>query len=227
VLSLLALLISFLVAIPFLPPRRRRSVLGPYFDSKDAEFSYLRNTARDVLQQEKDLSEIVQLVGRDSLSEDQKVRRWCRNPHRSLSVRDDGHEITAVTPLLALLSRAPQVVLEVAKIIREDYLQQNAFSEHDYNCPLTKSIGMLRAIVTLYTRCLKAVTGSDVVGKTAAAAEGAKTVTWNVIKASAGKVIYRVTDMKFLDPRTPDADMAKYFGAIIDDINAAFDELAE
>ena len=48
--------------------------LGPYFDALDSEFSYLRNAARDVLQQEKDLSEIVQLVGRDSLSEDQKVR---------------------------------------------------------------------------------------------------------------------------------------------------------
>ena len=47
--------------------------LGPFFDNIDSEFSNLRNTARDVLQQEKDLSEIVQLVGRDSLSEDQKV----------------------------------------------------------------------------------------------------------------------------------------------------------
>ena len=36
-------------------------VLGPYFDEKDPEFSYLRNIARDVLQQEKDLSEIVQV----------------------------------------------------------------------------------------------------------------------------------------------------------------------
>ena len=51
-------------------------MLGPYFDAKDSEFSYLRNVARDVLQQEKDLSEIVQLVGRDSLSEDQKVRAY-------------------------------------------------------------------------------------------------------------------------------------------------------
>jgi V-type H+-transporting ATPase subunit A len=49
-------------------------VLGPFFDEIDPEFSSLREAARDVLQQEKDLSEIVQLVGRDSLSEDQKVR---------------------------------------------------------------------------------------------------------------------------------------------------------
>ena len=110
-----------------------------------------------MLQQEKDLSEIVQLVGRDSLSEDQKV------------------------------------VLELAKIIREDYLQQNAFSEHDFNCPLTKSVGMLRVIVQLYRRALKAVTGSDATGAAAATAAGAKTITWNVIKATQSKLINRVT----------------------------------
>ncbi len=134
-------------------------VLGPYFDKMDSEYTQLTNVARDILQQEKDLQEIVQLVGRDSLGEDQKV------------------------------------VLEIAKIIREDFLQQNAFSEYDFNCPLVKSVGMLRCIVVLYQRCLKAVTGSA--DGAAAAAEGAKTVTWNVIKATCGKAIYKVTEMKF------------------------------
>jgi len=166
-------------------------VLGPYFDTMDPEFSHLRNVARDVLQQEKDLQEIVQLVGRDSLSEDQKV------------------------------------VLEVAKIIREDYLQQNAFSEHDYNCPVEKSVGMLRAIVTLYNRCMKAVTGGDAVGKTAAVAADAKTLTWNAIKASAGDVVYKTTQMKFLDPRTPSEAMGAFFSGIVEEINNKFDELAE
>lgn len=30
--------------------------------------------------------------------------------------------------------------MEVARIIKEDYLQQNAFSDYDYNCPLYKSV---------------------------------------------------------------------------------------
>ena len=120
-----------------------------------------------------------------------------------------------------------QVVLEIAKIIREDYLQQNAFSEHDFNCPLPKSIGMLKSIVTLYMRCIKAVTGGEAVGKAVAVAEGAKTVTWNVIKATCGAVIYKVVEQKFLDPRTPEAEMNKYFAVLHDDINAAFDELAD
>ena len=65
---------------------------------------------RQILQEEASLSEIVQLVGKDSLSDDQKL------------------------------------TLEVAKIIREDYLQQNAFTAWDFTCPLDKSIGMMRCI---------------------------------------------------------------------------------
>jgi V-type H+-transporting ATPase subunit A len=47
----------------------------------------LKTRIREILQEEDDLTEIVQLVGKDSLSEDQKA------------------------------------VLEVAKVIREDFLQ--------------------------------------------------------------------------------------------------------
>lgn len=58
------------------------------------------------MQEETKLMDIVQLVGMDSLSEEQKV------------------------------------TLEIAKIIREDFLQQDAFSEHDYTCPLEKSVSI-------------------------------------------------------------------------------------
>jgi V-type H+-transporting ATPase subunit A len=166
-------------------------VLGPFFDTIDSEFSYLRNVARDVLQQEKDLQEIVQLVGRDSLSEDQKV------------------------------------VLELAKIIREDYLQQNAFSEYDYNCPLVKSIGMLRTICVLFARCMKAVSGADASAAKAAGAGDHKQLTWNAIKATCGETVYKVTQLKFMDPKTEEAAANRAFQALQDEINAKFDELAE
>ncbi len=47
--------------------------LDPYFDNFDTEFSYLRTKFKEILQEEAELNEIVQLVGRDSLSEDQKL----------------------------------------------------------------------------------------------------------------------------------------------------------
>ena len=43
-----------------------------------------------------------------------------------------------------------KLTLEIAKIIREDYLQQNAFTSWDFTCPLDKSIGMMRCIVMFY-----------------------------------------------------------------------------
>jgi len=158
-------------------------VLGPFFDTVDADFSKLRNSARQILQEENSLSEIVQLVGRDSLSEDQKV------------------------------------ILEIAKIIREDFLQQNAFSPHDYTCPLTKSVGMLRCIICLYDHCIKAVTE----GTGAADSH----ITWNTIKATMGPLIYRVSKLNFLSPASPEAELKATFDKLIEDMGVAFDNLSD
>jgi len=39
-------------------------------------------------------------------------------------------------------------------------LQQNAFSKYDYNCPLPKTIGMMKCIVTYYDNCKKVLAES-------------------------------------------------------------------
>ena len=68
-------------------------VLEPFFNTNyDESYSRLRNKARDILAQQDSLSEIVQLVGKESLSEDQKL----------------------VLEVIYLI--------KVAKIIREDFL---------------------------------------------------------------------------------------------------------
>lgn len=77
--------------------------LSEFYDKFDSEFTSLRNKAREILQMEEDLSEIVQLVGRDSLAESDKV------------------------------------TLEVARLLREDFLQQNGFSSYDRYCPFYKA----------------------------------------------------------------------------------------
>lgn len=79
-----------------------KRALTPYFDTYNPEFGSLRQKIGEILQKESELTDIVQLVGKDSLSEDQKL------------------------------------IMEVAKIIREDFLQQNAFTDYDFMCPLIK-----------------------------------------------------------------------------------------
>ena len=99
---------------------------------------------------------------------------------------------------------------------------------------------MLRCIVILFHRCMKAVTGSSEGGRAGGGAGGAgggggggggagaeKTATWNIIKVQCAKAINTVTDMKFKDPRAPDAEMTAFFTDVAEQINAAFDELAE
>jgi len=156
-------------------------ILEPFFNELDPRYSYLRNQARNILQQEDNLSEIVQLVGKESLSEDQKV------------------------------------VMEVAKLIREDFLAQNAFTEHDYTCPIGKTVGMLNIIVTFYDLCQKAIADSPADAK----------LTYAHIKTALAHCIQKVVDAKYVDPKTPDTEINRQYAEIVDELNREFQTLTD
>merc|ERR1712072_898461 len=134
-------------------------ILEPFFEQYDPEYQMLQQKMKEILQTEDDLQEIVQLVGKDSLSEDQKC------------------------------------TLEVAKIIREDFLQQNGFSEYDFMCPLAKTIGMMKCIVGFHEAGQKVIAEST----------GENKIGWNMIYAALKDLIYKITSMKFELPRQGEA----------------------
>merc|ERR1712087_1101810 len=156
-------------------------VLEPYFEKYDAEYTRLQAAMKDILQKEDDLQEIVQLVGKDSLSEDQKC------------------------------------TLEVAKIIREDFLQQNGFTDYDFMCPLAKTIGMMKVIVGFH----------DAAQKTMAEFTGDQKITWNTINVAMKDLIKKITDMKFEMPRQPEEHYKKLFVSMHDEVVNAFRNIAE
>jgi V-type H+-transporting ATPase subunit A len=157
-------------------------VLEPYFNTNfDENYSKLRNKARDILSQQDNLSEIVQLVGKESLSEDQKV------------------------------------VMDVAEIIIDDYLYQNAFTEYDYTCPLPKSIGMLKSIITFYDNCQRAIAESP----------AEKKVTWAYLKTTMGGVMQKVIDAKFLNPKTPVDEIRSFYDALCREIEEGFQAIGD
>ncbi|ACM55886.1 ATP synthase subunit A [Halorubrum lacusprofundi] len=87
--------------------------LDPWFENEVADdWAEKRQWAVDVLDEETELQEIVQLVGKDALPDDQ------------------------------------QLTLEVARYLREAYLQQNAFHPVDTFCPPEKTYLMLTTIET-------------------------------------------------------------------------------
>ncbi len=90
-----------------------------YNDNVNSEFPDLRAEALALLQKDKELAEIVSLVGPDALPPKEKI------------------------------------VLESAKLIKEAYLQQNAFHEVDSFCSMKKQYLMLKAILTYYNKANK------------------------------------------------------------------------
>jgi V-type H+-transporting ATPase subunit A len=156
-------------------------VLEPYFNNMDDQYSMLRETAMNILQQEDNLQEIVQLVGKESLSEDQKV------------------------------------IMEVAKLIREDFLAQNAFTEFDYTCPLVKTVGMLKVIITFYNLSQKAIADSPADSK----------ITYAHIRTALAPTIQKVVDTKYVMPREHADKINAGYQAIIDEMTNEFQTLTD
>lgn len=97
--------------------------LEPWFAANVApEFLSLRSWAMQTLQRESELQEVVQMVGSDSLPEEQKV------------------------------------TLEIARMIREIFLQQNAYHNVDCYCPLSRQFEMLKLIKKYSDLAEKALT---------------------------------------------------------------------
>jgi len=156
-------------------------ILEPYFEKYDTEYTFLQQKMKEILQKEDDLQEIVQLVGKDSLSEDQKC------------------------------------TLEVAKIIREDFLQQNGFVDYDFMCPLAKTIGMMKVIVGFH----------ETAQKTMSEFSGEHKIGWNTINNAMKDMIKKITDMKFEMPRQSEEHFKKTYCALHDEVMAAFRNISD
>jgi len=99
-----------------------RDQLDPWFEDNVADdWPETRQWAIDVLDEEDELQEIVQLVGKDALPEDQ------------------------------------QLTLEVARYLREAWLQQNALHDVDTYCEPAKTYRILKSIKTFHDEAFDAL----------------------------------------------------------------------
>jgi len=156
--------------------------LDQFYSQLDSEFTALRSSCKEILQTEDDLTEIVQLVGRDSLAEGDKI------------------------------------TLEVAKILRDDYLQQNGFTDDKY-CPFYKSIWMLRNMMHFHDLAQNSVSKSS---------NEERKISLATIKQSMGDVIHKLSRMKDFDPGSmSESEMTAEFKDLHEEINNAFRALED
>lgn len=84
---------------------------------------------------------------------------WMANKTKAMSILQKESELEEIVQLVGpdALPEREQVLLDVARMIREDFLQQNAFHEVDTYCPLEKQHRMLDIILKFQDRAMEAV----------------------------------------------------------------------
>ncbi|KAI9581361.1 V-type proton ATPase catalytic subunit A-like [Glossina fuscipes] len=155
--------------------------LDDYYEKNFPGFVPLRVKTRKILQEEEDLSEIVQLVGKASLAETDKI------------------------------------TLEVAKMLKDDFLQQNSYTPYDCYCPFYKTFGMLKNMIAFYDLARNAVEKT---------AQMENRITWSKIQQFMGSLLYRLSSMKFMDSaRDGEEKILKEFRTLNEDLTYAFQAL--
>eukprot|EP00914_Ancora_sagittata_P026349 GHVO01051878.1.p1 GENE.GHVO01051878.1~~GHVO01051878.1.p1 ORF type:complete len:618 (-),score=50.69 GHVO01051878.1:8-1861(-) len=152
-------------------------VLEPYYENTEPGFVELRAKVKEILQKEEDLAEIVQLVGKSALGENDKI------------------------------------TLEVARMLKDDFLQQNGMSEYDRFCPFYKTSGMIKNFVGFHDSALKLVSQSD--------------MTFNKIKDSAADLMFKLSQMKFESPSQGKDNVKQKLNDLHAEIQDKFRQMAE
>lgn len=76
----------------------------------------------------------------------------------------------------------------MAKLIKDDFLQQNGFSPYDRFCPFWKTVAIMRNMISFYHQARHVIEAS---------ANSDKKITLSIIKERMGDIIYELASMKF------------------------------
>ncbi|KFV72540.1 V-type proton ATPase catalytic subunit A, partial [Struthio camelus australis] len=122
-------------------------------------------------------------------------------------------------PPQASLAEADKITLEVAKLIKDDFLQQNGYSPYDRFCPFYKTVGMLHNMITFYELARHAVE---------ATAQAERKVTWATIREHLGDIMYKLSAMKFKDPvKDGEAKITADYAQLNEEMQTAFRNLED
>ncbi|KAG0684318.1 H(+)-transporting V1 sector ATPase subunit A [Pichia californica] len=129
-------------------------------------------------------------------------------------ILSNAEELEQVVQLVgkSALSDSDKIVLDVATLIKEDFLQQNGYSTYDAFCPIWKTYDMMRTFVSYYDEAQKAVAG------------GAQ---WSKLAESTSDVKHSVSSAKFFEPSRGQEVAKDEFEKLISNIADRFQEASE
>ncbi len=97
-------------------------------------------------------------------------KEWGANTSRVLRVLQEENSLEEIVKLVGVdaLSSADRVTLELARSLREDFLQQNAFEENDSYTELRKQDALIALIFSFWDKASKAIEAGANIDKIAA-----------------------------------------------------------
>jgi len=154
------------------------NALEPYYERNQPGFIKLRSTAKALLQKDEELAEIVQLVGKSALGENDKV------------------------------------TLDVATLIKNDFLAQNGISEYDQYCPMYKSSLMLKNFIDFHDKAQAAINGNS-------------DLTWAKIREHTADAMHGLSQQKFLSPSEGEETVKSALNKLSSQIEESFRSLGD
>ena len=129
-------------------------------------------------------------------------------------ILSNAEELEQVVQLVgkSALSDSDKITLDVAALIKEDFLQQNGYSTYDAFCPIWKTFDMMKAFISYYDEAQKAV------------ANGAQ---WSKLSEATSDVKHSVSSAKFFEPSRGEEEGDKEFGELLTNISEKFADAAE
>lgn len=100
-------------------------------------------------------------------------------------------------------------------MLKDDFLQQNGYSNYDRYCPFYKTVAMLRHFVSFYEQSLHVVEASS------------GTISWGKIREKMADIMYKLTSMKFEDPEDGEAVLKERYAALGKEMEERFRALLD
>ena len=139
------------------------NILDKWYEKDFPEFTRTRDRIKQLLSDSEELDQVVQLVGKSALSDQDKI------------------------------------TLDMATLIKEDFLQQNGYSDYDQFCPLWKTEWMMKLMVGFNDEAQKAI---------------AQGQSWAKVREATADLQSKLRSLKFELPSEGEEAISKKYEAI-------------
>ncbi|KFX96009.1 hypothetical protein V490_03559 [Pseudogymnoascus sp. VKM F-3557] len=128
---------------------------------------------------------------------------------RIKTLLSDSEELDQVVQLVgkSALSDPNKITLDVAQLLKEDFLQQNGYSDYDQFCPIWKTEWMMKAMMGFHDEAQRVISQGQ---------------SWNKVREATSDLQSQLRSMKFELPSEGEEAIVAKYEKLISDMNEKF-----